>query len=286
MSKQPMQVLQLNTLTGWGWIKNGFEMFRKSPKTWSAIFFTYLLISLALYLFLPLIGLILFYLVDPLFVAGFMLGCKAIDSGQKLELSHLFSAFKHHASRLVTLGGINLVGRIIIFGVIGLDFVNSGYEGYLDKIWQGDFEWLFSSSIEIKLLAWLLVVVALMLPLYMAYWFSPALVELDEIEPFDAVLLSFKGCLRNAKAFIFYGLCFLAVIVAFFLAVAIIGALLGLITMLLGNAVIVKIVVGYIGLSLALLCWIGIQVLIATTQYMSYKAIFRSPEEVDGLLAL
>lgn len=281
-----MQVLQLSTLNGWNWIQNGFEMFRKSPKVWAAIFFAYLLISISLYLFLPLIGLILFYLVDPLFVAGFMLGCKAIDSGHKLEISHLFSAFKHNASRLVTLGGINLVGRIIIFGVIGLVFVNSGYDVYLDKIGQGDFDWLFSSSVELKLLIWLLVVAALMLPLYMAYWFSPALVEFDEIEPFDAVHLSLKGCIKNAKVFLFYGFSLLAIIIAFFLAVAVIGGILGLITMLLGNGVFVKIFVGYIGLTLALLCWIGVQALIATTQYMSYKAIFHSPEEFDDVMAL
>lgn len=253
---------------------------------WLAIFFTYLLISLSLYLLLPLIGLILFYLVDPLFVAGFMIGCKAVDSNQKLEIAHLFSAFKHNASRLVTLGGINLVGRIIIFGAIGLFFVDSGYDTYLDKIEQGHFEWLFSSGVELKVLAWLLVLAAVMLPLYMAYWFSPALVEFDEIEPFDAIRLSFKGCLRNTKAFLFYGLSFLAVITGFFLAVSIIGAALGLLTMLLGNGVFTKIFIGYIGLTLALLCWIGVQVLMATTQYMSYQAIFRSQEESSGMLAL
>ena len=281
-----MQLLQLNALNGWTWIQGGLEIFKKNPKVWAAIFFAYLLISISLYFFLPLIGLILFYLVDPLFVGGFMLGCKALESGNKLEISHLFAAFKHNASRLVTLGGINLVGRIIIFGVIGLIFVNSGYEGYLDRIGQGDFEWLFSSSIEFRLLAWLLLVTALMLPLYMAYWFSPALVELDEIEPFDAVMLSLKGCAKNAKVFLLYGLSLLLVIIAFFLAVALIGGILGLITMLLGNGVFVKIFVGYIGLTLALLCWIGVQVLIATTQYLSYKAIFHSSEEFDDVMAL
>jgi hypothetical protein len=281
-----MEVLQLDTLSGWSWIRNGFELFRKSPMVWSALLFTYLLISFSLYLFLPLIGLILFYLVDPLFVAGFMLGCKALESGHKLEIAHLFSAFKHNASRLVTLGGINLVGRIIIFGAISLFFVNSGYDIYLDKIEQGNFMWLFSSGMELKILVWLFTLAAVMLPLYMAYWFSPALVEFDEIEPFDAIRLSFKGCVRNAKAFLFYALTFFLVMIAFFLAVSIIGAALGLMTMLLGNGVVMKIVIGYIGLTLALLCWVGVQVLIATSQYMSYKAIFRTPEESDGLMAL
>ncbi len=281
-----MEILQVNTLNGWSWIQNGFELFRKSPMIWLALFFAYLLISLSLYLFIPLIGLILFYLVDPIFVAGFMIGCKAIESGQDLEIAHLFSAFKKDASRLVTIGGINLVGRIIIFGVMGLLFVNSGYDVYLDKIEQGNYEWLLTSGIELKVLAWLLVLVTLMLPLYMAYWFSPALVEFYDIEPFEAIRLSIKGCLRNGRAFLCYGLAFLVLMIVFFLAVAIIGATLGLITMLLGNGVVTKIFIGYIGLTLALLCWVGVQVLVATTQFMSYTTIFRTPEESDGMMAL
>ena len=281
-----MEVLQLNPGNGWHWIKDGIAMIRKRPLIWAALFFAYLLITLSLYLFLPLIGLILFYLIDPLFVAGFMLGCKALDNGHKLEIAHLFSAFKHNASRLVTIGGINLVGRIIIFGTMGLFFVNSGYDIYLEQVTQGNYDWLLSSGTELKVLGWLLVSVALMLPLYMAYWFSPALVEFDEVEPFDAIRLSFNGCLKNFRAFVLYGLSFLGVIVVFFLAVAIIGATLGWISLLLGSGVLTKIIIGYIGLVLALLCWIGVQVLMATTQYMSYKTIFCSSEESNGLMAL
>ena len=266
-----MEIVQLSPLNGWKWIQDGSGMFRKSPLVWSTLFFAYLLISLALYLFLPLIGLILFYLVDPIFVAGFMLGCKAVESGQRLEVAHLFSAFKHNTSRLVTIGGINLVGRLIIFAVMGLFFVNSGYGVYLDKIEHGNYEWLFSTGIELSVLVWLLVLIGLMLPLYMAYWFSPALVEFDEVEPFDAMRLSFKGCLRNAKTFFVYGLSFLVVMVGLFIAISIIGAALGLITMFIGSGVIFKIFIGYIGLTLALLCWIGIQALIATTQYLERR---------------
>jgi hypothetical protein len=281
-----MQVLQTNPVSGWNWVRNGYALFRKNPMIWMAIFFAYLLITLSLYFFIPLIGLILFYLIDPIFVAGFMIACKAVDADQELEIAHLFSAFKQKASRLVTVGGINLVSRIVIFGIIGLFFVNSGFDVFLDRIEKGDYEWLLSSGVEIHFLLWLLSMVALMLPLYMAYWFAPVLVEFDEIEPFEAIHLSFKACLRNTKAFLMFGLSSLAVIMVFFILVSIIGAVLGLITMLLGNTVLIKIVVGSIGLILALLCWIGVQVLIATTQYASYKDIFRSPQESDGLMAL
>lgn len=253
---------------------------------WGAIFFAYLLISLALYFFLPLIGLILFYLIDPIFVAGFMIGFKALENSQELEIGHLFSAFKQNASRLVTIGGINLVGRIIIFGLMGLMFVNSGYEPYLDMVEKGNYDRLFSAGMEAKFLVWLLALTSLMLPMYMAYWFSPALVEFDDIEPFDAMRLSVKGCLRNAKAFLMYGISFLAVVIAFFLTVSVIGALLGLFTVLLGNGIALKIFIGSVGLVLALLCWAGVQVLLAATQYVSYRTIFRTPEESDGMMAL
>jgi len=287
MKPEPhMEILQINAKDGWKWIKDGFSIFQKAPLVWSGIFFVYLLISLSLYFLLPLIGLVLFYLVDPLFVAGFMLACSVVSSNQEIHISHLFAAFKQKASRFVTIGGINLVGRMMIVGVMGLLFVNSGYDAYLIKIEQGDFGWLFSSDVELSVFAWLIMLGLLMLPLYMAYWFSPALVEFDDLEPFDAVLLSILGCIRNVKAFLIYGLSFVLVSLGALLVVAIIGGTLGTVSSFIGLGMFFKIFMGYLGLILALVCWLGAQVLIATSQYMSYKAIFCPEEEASSLLAL
>lgn len=286
IKNQTMDVLTLAGAAGVAWLRNGWALLRQRPLIWLVILFAYLLISMALYVFLPLIGLILFYLVDPIFVVGFMLGCRALDTGHPLEVTHLFAAFRRNAARLVTIGGINLIGRILIFGAMGLLFVNSGYMDYLDLLEQGNFEVLLSAGVELQMVLWLAVLTGLMLPLYMAYWFAPALVEFDEIEPVDAMRLSFLGCLRNLKAFLVYGLAFLATMLLFFLAVAVIGAVLGLLAMLLGNGILAKLLIALVGLGLALLCWIGVQGLIATTQYASYLQVFRPGGDQDGMMAL
>ncbi len=40
----------------------------------------------------------------------------------------------------------------------------------------------------------------------MAAWFAPALMVLNNVSLFDAIKLSFRGCLINIFPFLFYGL--------------------------------------------------------------------------------
>ena len=37
-----MEVLQVNPLNGWNWIKDGFGMIKKKPLVWASISFVYL----------------------------------------------------------------------------------------------------------------------------------------------------------------------------------------------------------------------------------------------------
>jgi uncharacterized membrane protein len=52
----------------------------------------------------------------------------------------------------------------------------------------------------------LLVVALLLIPVLMAFWFAPPLVALHGQAPFDALKMSYRGCLRNMGAFLVYGL--------------------------------------------------------------------------------
>jgi uncharacterized membrane protein len=58
-----------------------------------------------------------------------------------------------------------------------------------------------------------LVILALMIPLIMAYWFAPALAMLDGLGPIAAMKLSFVGCVKNVLPFLIYGLIALVLIV-------------------------------------------------------------------------
>jgi uncharacterized membrane protein len=52
----------------------------------------------------------------------------------------------------------------------------------------------------------MLVMMALLLPLFMALWFAPALVVFHERGPVEAMKESFNGCLKNVVPFLVYGL--------------------------------------------------------------------------------
>src|SRR5437016_14646188 len=61
------------------------------------------------------------------------------------------------------------------------------------------------SAILSILLAWL-IALALMVPVFMAVWFAPALVVFNELGALDALKASFLGCLKNIVPFLIYGL--------------------------------------------------------------------------------
>ena len=50
-----------------------------------------------------------------------------------------------------------------------------------------------------------LLMMALVIPVLMAYWFAPALVVLNDKTAIDAMKLSFKGSLRNMLPYLWYG---------------------------------------------------------------------------------
>jgi len=102
---------------GWRWLVEGFGLFRKSPAMWMA-----LTIALALLwvvsLIIPVLGPMLFNLMSPVLFGGLMIGCRALENGEPLEVAHLFAGFKQQAAPLVTVGGVYLVGTVVVMGIV------------------------------------------------------------------------------------------------------------------------------------------------------------------------
>jgi hypothetical protein len=190
-----MEARQVNAGNGWNWITGGFAIFRMNPVIWIALFFIYLLIGMGLSI-IPLIGPIMLNLLAPVFMAGFMLGCRALESGEELELNHLFAGFKRNTAQLVTVGGIYLTGIIVIVGLIAL----GGGGALMAKHKE------IAAAMDSKVLLAALTGLALLLPLVMAYWFAPTLVVLHDMKAMDAMKLSFNACLRNIVPFLLYSL--------------------------------------------------------------------------------
>ncbi len=196
-----MEPRQVAASQGWQWIVEGFGLFKKSPIIWVVLFIILFLIIIALH-FIPILGPLVFYILSPVFLAGLMVGCKAQQSGEELEIVHLFAGFKKNTNSLIALGGVYLVGQIIIFGVM---FIFGG--GAIFALMRGGQPDLamMTAAMSSAMLA-VLVGLALYIPLAMALWFAPALVIFNDMQPVPALKSSFNACLKNIIPFLIYGI--------------------------------------------------------------------------------
>ena len=183
---------------GWAWIAAGWDLFKKQAGMWIALMLVALVIFVVLAL-IPFVGSIALSVLSPVFGAGVVIGCRAIEEGHGLEIGHLFAGFKEKLAPLATVGAIYLGATIVI--VLAVMLV-SGVSIF--SIAGGGDSAAAPAAILAVLLA-VLVSLALMLPLFMAVWFAPALVVFQGKSAVDAMKESFSGCLRNILPFLVYG---------------------------------------------------------------------------------
>jgi len=238
-------------MRGWQWIVDGFALFRLSPVIWIALFFVYLLIGMVLSV-IPVVGPILLNLLAPVFMAGFMLGCRDLENGEELEINHLFAGFKRNTSQLITVGGLYLAGVIVIVGIV---FIMTGGAG-ISAMSAGHMfgEDVAATAAGSGFLLAALVGLAVLVPLMMAYWFSPTLVVFHDMKAVDAMKVSFTACLRNIGPFTVY-------------------SLISMVLMLIA----------------AIPLGLGLLVMIPTmtaSLYISYKDIFNPPPVAGGEIAM
>lgn len=190
---------------GWRWIAAGFRLFTKSPLIWVVFFLVYLTLELVLALFVPIIGAIASALLDPIFLAGFMAGCRAQELDEELEIAHLFAGFSSNVRQLAVLGGYYLSGKLLIVMLaMGLTGMFYGPMPELD-VAQLDVSDPALLPALMQLMVMGALVMSLLVPLLMAYWFAPALVLFDGLSAKEAMKLSFNACLRNIMPFTLYG---------------------------------------------------------------------------------
>lgn len=197
-----MEVRHVKAKQGLQWIISGFYLFRIAPMVWMLLCFTLILIAMTLAL-VPLLGQFIFTLISPVFLAGLMLGCRELEQGEKLELTHLFVGFKKNTAPLVTVGGIYLIGQVLIVGIVML----IGGTAMTDMLLYGkrvDENELMEVADD--MLSAALVALALSIPLLMAAWFSPLLVAFHDIPPVIAMKKSFFACLKNLLPLQLYGI--------------------------------------------------------------------------------
>lgn len=221
---------------GLDWITEGFALFRKNPLIWIVIFILSFAILMVLSL-IPLVGSIATMLLQPVLLAGMLLGCAALDKGEELRIEHLFDGFRQSTNPLLLVGLYTGLGYLAI-GLASALVIGGGAisVGILGEV--ADNPDLASGAALLGALLVGLVASLLAVPVVMASWFAPSLVLFEGLAPLDALKASFSACLKNWLPFLVYGLA------AFLLMfVALIPAGLGL--LVLGPTMIGSVYAGY-----------------------------------------
>ena len=182
---------------GWGWIADGFSLFKRSPGSWILTVLIWLVIMIGVSL-IPLLGQIALMLTTYIFIGGIMLGCRAQDDGKPFEINHLFAGFSNSTSSLLLLSVVvailSMVVMVITMGPLYFSLL-TGDPAANQQI-MDDF-----SGVILSILFGML----LLIPLLMCIWFAPALIVLHKVGIMEACKLSFFGCLKNFVPFLLYG---------------------------------------------------------------------------------
>jgi hypothetical protein len=223
---------------GWSWISASWHLFKRQPGMWIGMWLLFVIIMIGAGI-LPLLGTLLTALFWPVFVAGFCVGCRALDEGGELEIAHLFAGFRERLGPLLGVGALSLLASLIIGMVVGLGLGAGAF-----TMMRGDPE-AMAALAGTTLALLVLITMALLLPVMMAAWFAPALVVFQGEGVIDSMKGSFAGCLKNIVPFLVYG-------VVFFLL-----ALLAMIPIGLG--------------------WLVLGPMLSASVYTSYRDIYLKP---------
>ena len=196
------------------WISEGWRLFARAPLMWIVAILVIIVIAVVVGI-IPLVGTIAFQVAQPVFAAGLMVACRSLETGGEFEIEHVFAGFKQNFASLMIVGLIFMAASLallLVFALFaGFGLVMAFATGDAQDAWPA----IMASGVSIAFGS--LVMLLLMVPLLMFYWFAPALVMLHDMAPVAAMKASFRGCMRNIVPFIVYGvimllLCFVAMI--------------------------------------------------------------------------
>lgn len=194
---------------GANWIGQSWQIFKERPLLWigSILFFWFSTILLSVLANIPYIG--LFFSIglgisNFALLAGLAYLAYGIDNGLDISFGDLFTGFSYKLGdffimALIYFGLWILVAFIAIVPIILVAGTN------------------ISAMSDTTIILAGLIVLLLIIPIFMMIWFAPALILLNDLKPFEAMKLSFKGCLRNILPFLVYGI--LMSLVAFVAAI-------------------------------------------------------------------
>jgi uncharacterized membrane protein len=201
---------------GFKWIGKGWWHFKQAPISWIAVMLIWFVLIFVTSL-IPILGALAVNVLTPVLIAGLMIGCNEQDQGEDFSISYLFAGFANNAGQSIMIGVFYLI--FIFLFVIGFAALMFGSIGELASQ-QDNPEAMAMMFLSPSFIIGLLAASLLFVPIVMAYLFAPALVALEDMSAWEAMKMSFMGCLKNILPFFLYSL---AAIVLMIVAVIPVG---------------------------------------------------------------
>ncbi len=202
-----MEIRKMHPARGWTWIKQGSQLILRKPLQAISLALTAALI-LFFALRLPAIGPLVAVLFMPLLMTGYMRVCRALEEDEEVVLIQLFAGFQQHTARLISLGGLFLLGLLLasmlmmLVGGEPLSKLLEAYQSNSNPQLLMDAMLASGSGVSLSLMLGFALVCLLM----MAVQYAPMLVYFNEITPLAALRASLSGSLRNLIPYTVYSL--------------------------------------------------------------------------------
>lgn len=257
-----MRAQTVPSAAGWRWIASGFTIFRRNPLVFSMLVVSYWFTVIFLNV-LPIVGALAASLVIPGLSVGLMQAARNLERRQPIGLQTLYGGLRENTRTLLALGGLYLLCTLAI---LGTSAVVDGGELLRYMLASNRVERAAVEDADFTLAA--LVVMLMLVPVLMAYWFAPVLAAWHRLSLAKSLFFSFVACWMNWRAFLAYSVALLLV------AGILPGLLLGVLLILFPEAQ--AFITGVIMVPMALI----VAPAIFASFYASYRDIFGISEIV------
>ncbi len=208
----------INASHGWQWINHSVRYLVSNKLQWMMTFlvmgvFTVLLMSLS-----PVFQIALIFIL-PFVSSGLSLACADIEQGHKMSVNYLFKGFKSPNRINIFRYGFLVILMMLITQMVSsivLNLIGISNEQLIQAMEQLRDNKEISVSIILSsdvLMKYFMVSIITMLPLLIINMLTPILLTFSNLTPAAAIKLSFLSGIRNASAFVLYGIIYLVFIV-------------------------------------------------------------------------
>ncbi len=197
-----MQVIDAPANAGVQWIRQSFALFVAQPAGWISLMSTWFMLTVLLFVVIPLIGPAIATMLQPGLFAGFVIAARDQEAGQRVTISQLFAGFRFNGRALLTLGSISLlaeIGAVVLLGFLGFPrTISLQANGWPDTH-------AYVQQFDEKM--WVVVVaVALMMLIKGIFWFATPLMALQKMQAGHALRWSFYAFIANFVPMVLFAL--------------------------------------------------------------------------------